>query len=61
MENNRKSASWSEVVWVWTIAIVIGHIYAYSKDYFGIDQLIPCVIGYPSIAVLINSMLPEKQ
>lgn len=56
-----KNLQWSQVIWVWTIAIVVGHIYAYSKDCFGIDQLIPCVIGYPSIAVLINSMLPEKQ
>ena len=51
-----KKLQWSQVIWVWTIAIVVGHIYAYSKDCFGIDQLIPCVIGYPSIAVLINSM-----
>lgn len=46
-------------IWVAAVILVVIHIDSYFKGYFGIDQLVPCIIGYPSIAVLIQSMLPE--
>jgi len=44
-------------VWTITIPIVIGHFIAYKNGLFGIDQLIPCVIAYPSLAAILDSII----
>lgn len=31
------------------IAVIAWHIWAYTQDYFGVDQLIPCIVGYFSV------------
>jgi len=44
-------------IWVITIPIVICHFIAYKNGVFGIDQLIPCVIAYPSLAAILDSTI----
>jgi hypothetical protein len=43
------------------VMIIASHILAYKKDVFGIDQLIPSILGYFSIwAILMTLDLGEK-
>lgn len=42
-----------EAVIAWTLAIIISHIAGYCYNYLGLDELIPCVIGYVSIAAIL--------
>lgn len=49
------------IVTVLSIVVIIWHVIAFKKDVFGIDQLIPCIVGYFSLwAILMNYELEEK-
>ena len=56
-----KAKEKKSAIWTWTVAIIVGHIIAYYNDVFGIDQLIPCVLGYFAIAVILITAVDEDE
>lgn len=44
------------------IAVISWHIWAYTQNYFGVDQLIPSVVGYFSVwAIIMSYEVEEKE
>lgn len=48
-----------EALGTWTIAIIIVHIVCYWNDYMGLDELIPCIIGYAAVWGIIISSISD--
>jgi hypothetical protein len=55
MKSREKKAS----IWTFAIAIIMVHFAAYFGNYFGPDQLVPCVLAYFAIAVILISTIDD--
>jgi hypothetical protein len=51
---------WKIFFTIVTVAVIVAHFIGYSNNTFGIDQLIPCILGYLAIWVILMSMEPNQ-